>query len=251
MAGSILSPRHMPVLAGFAASNVLLAFDYDGTLAPIAPTPASARMRAETRRWLARAARRYPCVVISGRTLDDLSKRLSRVPVWYLFGNHGFEPSAGNEGHAARVRAWADSLSRRLPVHQGLVIEQKKYSLTVHYRHVRDKHRVVEAIVDAVRHLPDVRAIGGAEAINLLPLGGPNKGVALQEARRLFACDTAIYIGDDDTDEDAFASAPPDRLLSIRVGTRRQSRARYRLPHQRDVDTLLQRLVELRATRRA
>ncbi len=77
--------------------------------------------------------------------------------------------------------------------------------------------------------LSDVRTVGGAKAINLLPRGGADKGVAVQQARRMFACDTVIYVGDDDTDEDAFASAPPDRLLSIRVGARGATQARYRL----------------------
>jgi trehalose 6-phosphate phosphatase len=249
MPRNILAPSNLRALAGFAASNVLLAFDYDGTLAPIAPTPAAARMRAETQRWLTRVARRYPCVVISGRPLDDLAKRLDRIPVWYLFGNHGFEPDIGNDEQAARVRDWADRLSEQLPVHEGLVIEHKKYSVTVHYRRVRNRKRVMNAIVEAVGQLPDVRAVGGAMALNLLPRGGADKGVAVQQARRMFACDTVIYVGDDDTDEDAFASAPPDRLLSIRVGSRGPTRARYGLRTQRDIDSLLQQLLQFRATR--
>lgn len=249
MAHNILSPRHLPVLAGFAASNVLLAFDYDGTLAPIAPTPAAARMRTETRRWLARAARRYPCVVISGRPLDDLAKRLRRIPVWHLFGNHGLEPLGRGELQAPRVREWVSVLRSRLPRAEGLVIEDKTYSATVHYRHAQGKRRLRSLILDAARHLPDARAVHGAEAINLLPRGGPHKGVALQQARRLFACDTAIYVGDDGTDEDAFASAPADRLLAIAVGMRRESRARFRLRSQQEVDRLLQTLVELRGIR--
>jgi trehalose 6-phosphate phosphatase len=249
MPGNILAPGNLRALAGFASSNVLLAFDYDGTLAPIAPTPAGARMRAATRQWLTRVARQYPCVVISGRPLDDLEKRLDSIPVWYLFGNHGFEPHAGNAQQAARVRDWADRLSERLPAEEGLIIEHKKYSVTVHYRRVRNKQRVIKAIDDAVQQLRDVRAVGGAEALNLLPSGGVNKGVAVQQARRMFACDTVIYVGDDDTDEDAFGSAPPDRLLSIRVGSRRASRARYRLRTQRDIDLLLQQLLHFRANR--
>lgn len=249
MAGHILSARHVSVLDGFAASNVLLAFDYDGTLAPIAPSPAGARMRPRTRRLLAQVTRRYPCVVISGRPLDQLTRKLHRIPVWHLYGNHGFEPSAGTERHAAWVRDWVDRLSWQLLPHEGLVIEDKKYTVTVHYRHVRNKRRAVEAIRAAVRRLPHARVTGGEEALNLLPRGGPNKGVALRQAQRLFACETAIYVGDDDTDEDAFASGPADRLLSIRVGARRDSGARYRLRSQRDIDALLQRLVDLRAIR--
>jgi trehalose 6-phosphate phosphatase len=127
------------------------------------------------------------------------------------------------------------------------MVEEKRFSTTIHYRQVRDKARVRAAIDEAIRALPDVRAIGGTEAINLLPHGGPNKGVALQQARKLFACDTAIYVGDDGTDEDAFGSAPPDRLLGIRVGGRGASAARYRLRNQQEIDGLLEALVECRS----
>jgi trehalose 6-phosphate phosphatase len=246
MPGNILVPRNLHTLSGFAASNVLLAFDYDGTLAPIASAPAAAKMRAATRRWLTRVARLYPCVVISGRPLDDLTRRLGRIPVWYLFGNHGLEPHAGSDEHATRVKKWVHQLTTQLPRQQGLVIEHKKYSVTVHYRGVRNRKRVIDSIADAVGQLSDVRTIAGASAVNLLPAGGADKGVAVQKARRMFACDTVIYVGDDDTDEDAFASAPPERLLAIRVGGRGATRARYRLRSQREIDALLRELLKLR-----
>jgi trehalose 6-phosphate phosphatase len=81
--------QHVEQLQAFALSNLLVAFDYDGTLAPIAPTPEAASMRADTRRLLGRVASRYPCVVISGRALDDLTRRLDGIPLWYVFGNQG------------------------------------------------------------------------------------------------------------------------------------------------------------------
>lgn len=80
---SILTDDHRALLAWFARANVLLAFDYDGTLSPIASTPESAKMRRSTRVLLARAARVYPCVIISGRALDDLTRRLRHIPAWY------------------------------------------------------------------------------------------------------------------------------------------------------------------------
>jgi trehalose 6-phosphate phosphatase len=242
----ILSRHYMPVLAHFATSNVLVAFDYDGTLAPIVPTPAAARMRPTTRSLLTQVANRYPCVVISGRRLDDLTKRLQRVPVWHLIGDHGFESRDTTDTVAAHVREWAAQLKSRLPQQKGLVIEQKRHSVTVHYRHARNKRRVLELLAAAAHELRDARAIYSPEAINFLPNRGPHKGLALQQACRAFACDTAIYIGDDDTDEDAFASAGPERLLSIRVGTKRPSIAQYRLKRQADIDHLLRVLIELR-----
>lgn len=245
----ILAARNRATLAAFATSNVLLAFDYDGTLAPIVSTPERARLPATTRQLLTSIAHHYPCVVISGRRLDDVVKRLQGIPIWYVFGNFGHEPTPRGHRPSARVADWARRLTERLPTHRGLVIEEKTYSVTIHYRHVGDKRRALAAIEDAISELPDARAIGGTQALTLLPRGGPDKGVALQQARRLFHCDNALYIGDDDTDEDAFASASPERLLAIRVGTKRTSAARYRLRRQADIDRLLRTLLALRATR--
>jgi trehalose 6-phosphate phosphatase len=233
---SILTDNHRALLSWFARSNVLLAFDYDGTLAPIAATPDEARMRTATRQLLTRVARVYPCVVISGRALEDLTQRLKNIPTWYLFGNHGLEPAPPGQVLPTPARRWALHLRKRLPRDPGIVIEDKRYSLTIHYRNV-DR---------AVSELPDVRALAGAEAVNLLPLGGVHKGVALQQACRWFACDSAIYIGDDATDEDAFASSYPEKLLTIRVGHAEQSRAGYHIDGQGDIDALLGILADLR-----
>ena len=112
---TILAEDQRALLAGFAHSNVLLAFDYDGTLAPIAPTPAGARMRPETRRLLTVAARLYPCVIISGRALDDLTRRFRGIPAWYLFGNHGLEPARPDAPSPTRAREWALHLKKHLP----------------------------------------------------------------------------------------------------------------------------------------
>jgi trehalose-6-phosphatase len=55
----------------------------------------------------------------------------------------------------------------------------------------------------------------------------------------------AIYVGDDDTDEDAFGALKPDTLLSIRIGSSRESRATYHLDSQESIDQLLQTLIDV------
>ena len=244
---TLLNHEQQALLAGFAHANVLLAFDYDGTLVPIAQTPAAPRMRDTTRQLLIRAAQLYPCVIISGRALDDLSHRLDGVPVWYLFGNHGLEPPPPGVVSPTPATRWAEQLRQVLPDDPGILIEDKRYSLTIHYRNAIDKRRAVEAIDKVVAELPDARPLGGAEAVSLLPRGGADKGVALRQACRWFACDSAIYVGDDGTDEDAFASTYPERLLTIRVGAAENTHARYHLRSQDEIDSLLQILVEVRA----
>ena len=245
----ILSARHEPTLADFACSSVLVAFDYDGTLAPIAAEPAAARMRATTRRLLGRVAACYPCVVISGRAHADVTRHLGQIPLWHIFGNHGLEPWGPHDAADACVKLWTERLRERLMPLPGVSIEDKTYSVTIHYRACADKTRARALIARAVRGLPHARPLGGKMAVNLIPRDGVHKGIALQRARGVLGCDTAIYVGDDDTDEDAFASAPRNELLAIRVGAARGSRAAFCLRSQRDIDRLLERLVGLRAKR--
>jgi len=244
---NILAAGAVETLASFALSNVLLGFDYDGTLAPITGSPARARMRAATRRLLRDVAASYPCVVISGRARGDVAARLAGLPIWHVIGNHGMEPWAETAAAARLVRRWLDVLRPRLESLPGVFLEDKRYSATVHYRHAPGKIRVQRIVAATARTLPGIRVIGGDEALNLIPTAGVDKGIALQRVRRALGCDTAIYVGDDETDEDAFASAPADQLLSIRVGSSRTSRARYALQRQRDMDHLLRRLRTLRS----
>lgn len=253
MPPDILSPRQFPVLSAFAASNVLVAFDYDGTLAPIVSTPARASMRALTTHLLGDVAQRYPCVVISGRELDDLTARLDGIPVWYAFGNHGLEPRElpAVPDETDVVREWVRHLNSRLSALPGVAIEEKRYSLTIHYRHARDKGQALAAIADAAAALPQARSVGGTLAVSLIPRDGHNKGTALQRARLRFACDTAIYIGDDETDEDAFRSGNREHLLSIRVRPSRTTAARFCLARQTAIDDFLRTLVALRSVDQA
>ena len=241
----ILTPSHLRTLADFALSNVLLAFDYDGTLAPIAERPEDAHMRPTTRELLTLVASRYPTVVISGRALADVTSMLSSVPLWYIYGNHGLEPAGPGSAEDPGTAAWVARLTPRLPAALGVRIEDKGYSVTLHFRGVPERDRAVAAIESAVEALPDVIVIRGKEAINLLPRNRGNKGTALAQAREIFACHHAIYVGDEDTDEAAFAVGG-DRTLAIRVEPSQRSQAKYHIGSQLDIDVLLQTLLDVR-----
>lgn len=241
----ILAKRHIHRLAEFAWSNTVVGFDYDGTLAPIVHDPALARMRAKTRRLLGALARRYPCVVISGRAWEDLVKCVGSVPVWHLAGNHGLEPWAQDANYATQVREWVPRLEARLASHAGVTIEDKIYSVTIHYHRARNRRRALAVIGRAVRMIGGARVLGGNHAVSLVPRGAPHKGSALERARRLLVCDTAIYVGDDDTDEDVFGTRS-DRLLGIRIGRAPGSRAAFCLTRQEEIDDLLRALLAFR-----
>lgn len=242
----ILAKQSFTTLADFACSSVLIGFDYDGTLAATVSRPRDACMRPTTRRLLARVAQNYPCIIISGRAHGDLVKRVGQLPLRHIIGNHGLEPRAQTKAVAKKVKRWVHHLRVRLEALSGIVVEDKKYSATVHYRHARDRARARKAIAAVVKSLPDARILDGDMAVNLILQSSPDKGVALQRARRALACDTAIYVGDDGTDEDAFASAPANRLLGVRVGRSRSSRAGYYLKGQGEIDRFLETLLIIR-----
>jgi trehalose 6-phosphate phosphatase len=245
----ILAKRNLSILERFVASNVLLAFDFDGTLAPIVRDPAAARLRASTRRLMRRVANRYTCVVISGRARHDLAARIGSLPIVHLAGNHGLEPWAPYEEYRAQVQGWIRQLTARLAHVPGIVVEDKSYSVTVHYRNARHPRLAASAIRRALRTLRGARSLGGDHAVALVPRGAPTKGAALERVCRLFASDSAIYVGDDHTDEEAFSVWPADRLLAIRIGLHGRSRARYGLRNQREIDELLRVLLAMRPPR--
>jgi trehalose 6-phosphate phosphatase len=238
-------PNHH-LLAMFARSNVLLAFDYDGTLAPLVDAPARATMRASTRRLLRRVSTLYPCVVITGRAKADALGRLGNIEVCRVVGNHGAEPSPHRSPVRRRVQQWLPLLKARLSRRQGVVIEDKGFSVAVHYRQARQRHSTRRAVLAAARTLTDVRLVGGKLVVNLLVPDAPHKGLALERERSHFACDTVIYVGDDETDEDVFQIDRPGQLLSIRVGRKRASAAPYYIRNQGEIDRLLDTLVAVR-----
>lgn len=239
----ILAQANRHVLDRFAGSKVLLAWDFDGTLAPIVADPARARMRVSTRRLLERTARLYPCVIISGRARADVLERVRGVGVVEVIGNHGLEAWQRSGRLPGQVRGWRQILERRLARRDGVAIEDKGLSLAIHYRRSREKTKTRAAIQAAARLLGAARLIAGKEVFNVLPPGAGNKGTALVKARARFGCDTAVYVGDDDTDEDVFALDRPGPLLAIRVGRKRGSRAGYYIRNQAEIDLLLRYLL--------
>jgi trehalose 6-phosphate phosphatase len=249
----LLSPRNLSVLERFAWSRVLLAFDFDGTLAPIVVDPQAAQMRPGTRELLVRAARLYPTVVLSGRTRADTRRRVAGVPLQEVIGNHGAEDAAGDRlARGAPSRRWRRELEPVVAAHPGVFIEDKKFSLSIHYRQSRHKKRARAAILATVAEIgrrEAVRVMGGKQVVNLLPEGAPHKGIALERARARLGCDTALYVGDDETDEDVFALDQPGRLLGVRVGERAASHADYYLRGQREIDALLRTLIQARTER--
>jgi trehalose 6-phosphate phosphatase len=243
----ILGRAQRRVLASFAGPKTLLAFDYDGTLAPIIRRPGGATMRASTHALLAELTHYYHCAVISGRARSDLRGRLGSLRAAAVIGNHGIEPWRISAQVAATVARWHSVLDSRLGRLAGVSVENKEYSIAVHYRRARDKRKTLAAIRAATALLQGVRAIPGKQLLNLLPAAVADKGSALREALARLRCDRAIYLGDDETDEDVFALNRPARILAVRVGKKKDSLASYYIRSQAEIDEFLRCLLATRA----
>ena len=242
----ILADGNRPLLARLAASQALLAFDFDGTLAPIVRDPARADMRPTTRELFEAVANAYPCVVISGRSRSDVERRVHGTGVFDVMGNHGIETDDQPPLPTPSVSPWVAALKRDLFRVPGVVIEDKARSVAVHYRRSTDRRRTRAAILRSVSSLAGARVVLGKCVVNLVAHDAPHKGTALSRARERFACDLALYVGDDRTDEDVFGLDHRDWLLAVRVGHWLGSKADFYVPDQKSVDVLLARLLQLR-----
>lgn len=240
----ILDAAQAQTLGPYCKRETLLVFDYDGTLSPIVPNPAEARMRPQTRDRLMAVARLYPVAILSGRSRHEVMQFIDGVRVLDVVGNHGLEVfGASLESAAARVREWRQELKERLENLPGIVIENKRCSLAVHYRASPEPDYAVQAIRRVAETLEGARLIGGKRVVNIVLADAPDKGTALRRLRERLANPPTLFIGDDDTDEDAFAVRAPG-LLGIRVGPSEGSAAACFLRDQMEIDELLQRLLD-------
>lgn len=247
----LFAKENAGVLAQLAWAHVLLAFDFDGTLAPIVTDPKGACMRPRTSELLTRVCELYPTAVISGRSKADVLSRLGGAEVKHVIGNHGLEPGSRLEEFEADMRRALEVLGRALSAVTGVELEDKRYSLAVHYRAARNKDLARKLIRSAVAELPvPTRCVLGKLVVNVVPDGAPNKGDALLELRTTAHADTALYVGDDVTDEDVFRLDQPGRLVGVRVGESRVSMAAFYLRDQREIDRLLLQLIRLRERQR-
>jgi trehalose 6-phosphate phosphatase len=237
-------------LAAVVARSPLLAFDFDGTLAPIVARPRDARVPLALARRLARLSRRWPVAVVSGRAVEDLVGRLGFEP-GFVVGNHGLQDPAD-----ANCAAWAETLepARRALRGRadalravGVQVEDKRLSIALHYRLAADRSRAVAAIDDALPTNDDTLVVTrGKCVLNLTPAGAPDKGDAVATLVRRTGAGAALFVGDDVNDESVFAKAPQD-WMTVRIGrvAGERSTARFYLDVPAQLTELLQSMLDM------
>lgn len=241
----LLSKASAAILHRLAREKTLCAFDFDGTLSPIVDHPDEASLRARTRCLLQELASLYPCIVVSGRARADVLAKLRGIPLARVVGNHGAETGVTRRSRA-HIEQWKMVLAAELAPLEGVWVEDKGFSLAVHYRQSSQRVKARRQILQVAGRLRHARAVGGKLVVNLVEEHAPHKGDAVAAERARLGCNWVLYAGDDDNDEDAFGLK--GNLVAVRVGKKRHTRASYYLYAQAEIDSLLERLVLLRTS---
>ncbi|ULN54691.1 trehalose-phosphatase [Mycolicibacillus parakoreensis] len=201
-------------------------FDFDGTLSEIVDDPDEARLVAGADAALRALAAVCPVAVLSGRDLADVVDRVGVPGIWYA-GSHGFElrgPDGAhhhNETAAAAIPALteaADELRAQLAPISGVLVEHKRFAVAVHYRNAaREQVGAVTAAVREAGRRDGLRVTTGREVIELRPDIDWDKGRTLRwVTERIDGAATMrllpVFVGDDITDEDAFAEISRDGI---------------------------------------
>lgn len=228
----------------------VLAFDFDGTLAPIVAQPHEARVPEAVSLGLANLAQWLPVAVITGRSVADVRPRLGFVAP-YVIGNHGAEdPQVGPPSAASQA---LDALRHRIAAQvrrlaeAGVTVEDKLYSLALHYRSAPDAGHALLVIEELLQGIePALHRFGGKAVVNVMATGLPDKGDALAALVRRTGAGAAFFVGDDVNDEAVFMRAEP-HWLTVKIGRNDPlSRAMFFLDSDTELAMVLQRMLALR-----
>ncbi|HUL64584.1 MAG TPA: trehalose-phosphatase [Burkholderiaceae bacterium] len=248
--------RHLFHRAGRAAlvttlaGRPLLAFDFDGTLAPMIARPEEARVGAAVAELLARLASQCQVAVITGRSVDDVRPRLGFAPQ-YIVGNHGAEDPDDlkriDMSVLASFRRRLEDNAERLRSAQ-VRVEDKGYSIALSYHSASDPVLAQRCCESLLRDLDSgLHFFGGKFVANVVVAGAPDKADALATLVARSGADAALFVGDDINDEAVFARAEPT-WLTVRIGRDDPlSRADFFLDDHAEIATLLEILLDVLA----
>ena len=200
------------------ARDLFLFLDYDGTLTPIVSRPEQALCPLEVKRLL-KQLRDLPGVyptIISGRSLKDLRRKVGVSGMIYV-GNHGLEieyPDGRREekvfpARTKELKGITQHLKDSLKEIRGILFEEKGPILSVHYRNVDQKShpRILQVLTEDLQQWEDRWTMAsGKLVLEIRPKVDFHKGKAVGEILKTFPSLRVlpIYLGDDQTDEEAF-----------------------------------------------
>ncbi len=225
-----------------AADRYAFFLDFDGTLVNIRRHPADVRPSPRVERVLKRLIAHQNCFVaiVSGRRVRDL-RRLMGMKGLHYFGLHGAE-RAGRLVALRKTTRLALGRAKRAAQRElgslpGVWIEDKGFSFCAHYRDARTvtTRTAAARLEKLLKPWAELfYVLNGKRIWEVLPCELPGKASAVQDALAKLPPGTpAVYLGDDETDETAFAVLTDQ--ITIRVGQTSNTHARYWLRAPADV----------------
>jgi trehalose-phosphatase len=242
-----LPPDLLPTIA--RGPGLLLCFDYDGTLAEITADPARAEPFDGVERNLRRLAlsgARLAVAIVTGRRLDELKRLLDIDSGILLSGIHGLEleePGKARQfvpealSYAPELEAVRGWLARNVPPNRGFWVEDKQVTVGLHYRLASPGEaaalydRFAQFVAHETPHLKLVPLKMLAEAMPCVASKARAIAVLKERVPKPYV---AAYLGDDTTDEDAFAVLDQTDV-GVLVGAERETFARFRVDGPADV----------------
>ncbi|MFC1563054.1 trehalose-phosphatase [candidate division KSB1 bacterium] len=224
MAGCLHVLENLSEISGKlkAHEKILLGMDHDGTIAEVITTLIESRMTVSMRNTLYSLSQnpRIHLVIISGRTINSL-KEVANIKSNNIFyaGNHGFEIEGDKTDYTfedkealEKIKVITEEMDNKFSNVEGLVFEKKIFTTSFIWSTAApEKQESIRGeLLEALQKYQGIRIVEGKKLFNIRPKVNINKGVALETVGRHFYKDewrnhvTAIYIGDDNSDEDAF-----------------------------------------------
>lgn len=232
--------------------NLLVASDFDGTLAPLVNDPQKAKPHREALVALQSLAKlpQTTAAVVSGRALKDLANLTRHPENIHLVGSHGseFDPDFFTTMDQSQLSLRdsiiqeAKSITKR---YQGFFVEEKPVGVSIHFRNASsdDAAQVLKQMIEGPGARSGAFLRHGKKVIEI-SIFTTNKGDALNSLRHRFGATAVVFFGDDITDEDAFRTLKgPD--VGVKVG-QGESCAKFRIKDPEEVAYVLAKLSELR-----
>jgi trehalose-phosphatase len=241
-----------------------LFLDFDGTIAPIAPSPDKVKIPAETLGILEKMSdyKHVFLAIMTGRSFSNI-KQIVNIKGMHFAANHGLEISGMKRGEIVpnvtgfvrTMKKISDDLNKVLLTVPGAWVENKSLTASVHYRnvpssHVTELNRLVGEITLRYIEGGTIRLTRGNKVIEIRPNIAWDKGKAVRWMQKNIAKKRAsnIYIGDDETDEDAFKVLNPAITVKVAQDVKVKTDAEYYVNNPTEVRFFLQWLLEKLAT---
>lgn len=239
------------------APRLLVTLDFDGTLSALTETPAQARLEPKLHKAVKQLSVTWgvSVFILSGRSLDNVRQKVAIKGLYYA-GNHGMEIKGPGFSWLDKVAVksrkllaeLAEGLDKWFPPYTGVLVEDKVFSVSVHYRNLKPayRHSFLGRMGLLMRQKNNfIHWRRGHKVFEALPNGSADKGHAVQLLLKHLGEPLAIAVGDDLTDEDMFRVLEK-KGVTVRVGKKANSKAKYYLSTQTEVLRLLRFITQAR-----